>query len=118
MTEKAKTVLKSLGIETNQSGCAIGKTWTKTTGRAAAARSPIDGATLANVTWASTADVEKAIDAAAEAFKRWREVPAPRRGEFVRRIGVKLRERKADLATLVSLEAGKITQEALGEVQE
>ena len=81
-------------------------------------RSPIDGRTLAMIKSASPADVSRVVDAAAEAFIKWRDVPAPKRGEFVRRIGEKLREQKADLARIVQLEAGKITQEALGEVQE
>src|SRR6266480_2537477 len=86
--------------------------------RSAAARSPIDGGTLANVAWAQSADVDRTVNAAHEAFLKWRLVPAPKRGEFVRRIGEKLRSRKANLGALVSLEAGKITAEALGEVQE
>src|SRR5687768_5673573 len=110
--------LKSLGISEKQSGAAIGAKWLDTKGKPVPARSPIDGRTLATVSWATTDDVNRAIDAAHEAFATWRTVPAPKRGEFVRRIGVKLRERKSDLAHLVSLEAGKITQEALGEVQE
>ncbi len=81
-------------------------------------RSPIDGATLATIKSATPADVERAIAAAADAFVKWREVPAPRRGEFVRRLGEKLRQHKSDLAQIVQIEAGKITQEALGEVQE
>src|SRR5437764_853 len=76
-------------------------------------RSPIDGTTIATVRTTSADDVGGVIDAAAEAFKAWRLVPAPKRGEFVRRIGNKLRERKADLAALITLESGKITQEAL-----
>ena len=67
---------------------------------------------------ASNEEVAAAIDEAATAFNHWRLVPPPQRGEFVRRIGNKLRERKTELASLVSWEAGKITQEALGEVQE
>src|SRR5690349_10760829 len=81
-------------------------------------RSPIDGRALAAVRSAAADEVQSVIDQASEAFKRWRLVPAPRRGEFVRRIGNELRERKDDLAALVSWESGKITQEALGEVQE
>src|SRR4029450_13545089 len=73
---------------------------------------------LPEVTQATPRDVGPAIASASEAFKTWRAVPAPKRGEFVRRVGEKLRQRKSDLDTLVSLEAGKITQEALGEVQE
>lgn len=87
-------------------------------GRSLPVRSPIDGRTLATVPASDPAGVEAAIDRAAAAFDAWRLIPPPRRGEFVRRIGEKLRERKADLAALVSWEAGKITQEALGEVQE
>jgi aldehyde dehydrogenase (NAD+) len=87
-------------------------------GDAFASRSPIDGTTLATLRSASVEDVRHAIDAASAAFLKWRLVPAPRRGELVRLIGQRLRERKADLAALVTLEVGKISQEALGEVQE
>ncbi len=82
------------------------------------AQSPIDGSVLATVPAATPDDVTRTLDAASDAFRKWRLVPAPRRGELVRLIGQKLRERKADLAALVTLEVGKITQEALGEVQE
>ena len=58
------------------------------------------------------------VDAASAAFLRWRAVPAPRRGEMVRRIGLRLREHQEDLARLISWEAGKIVSEARGEVQE
>jgi aldehyde dehydrogenase (NAD+) len=81
-------------------------------------RSPIDGAELARFQGASAAQTERAIAAAHDAFLRLRELPAPRRGELVRRFGQRLRENKASLAALISLEVGKITQEALGEVQE
>ena len=83
-----------------------------------AARSPIDGAVLAHVPEASPADAAAAIVRAKAAFALWREVPAPRRGELVRLFGEELRAAKADLGRLVSIEAGKITQEGLGEVQE
>jgi aldehyde dehydrogenase (NAD+) len=81
-------------------------------------RSPIDTAELGSVFEATSDDVHAALEAAGRAFLDWRLVPAPRRGEFVRRIGNRLRERKAELACLVTLEAGKIKSEALGEVQE
>src|SRR5438874_2619652 len=113
-----ENLLKSLGISENQSGCAIGARWIETRGKFVPARSPIDGQTLANLTWADASDVNRTVEAANEAFKSWRLVPAPKRGEFVRRIGEKLRARKSDLGMLVSLAVGKITQEALGEVQE
>src|SRR5947207_8171336 len=120
MAEQVNAAVKALGIvaEHQQSGCAIGARWSETSGKSVAARSPIDGQTLATINWAQSRDVESAIAAAHDAFLKWREIPAPKRGEFVRRIGDKLRHRKRDLATLVTLEAGKITQESLGEVQE
>src|SRR6201994_4244668 len=82
------------------------------------ARSPIDGAEIGRVTYDNAASVEKKIAASVEAFKAWRNVPAPRRGELVRLLGEELRANKEQLGKLVSLEAGKILQEGLGEVQE
>ena len=67
---------------------------------------------------ASQASYEQAVESAAAAFKKWRLVPPPQRGEVVRQIGNALRERKSDLGMLVTLEAGKIKSEGLGEVQE
>ena len=80
--------------------------------------SPVNGAPLAALRWHGTADVDAAVARAADAFRTWRTVPAPVRGGLVRRLGELLREHKEDLGTLVSLEVGKITSEALGEVQE
>src|SRR4051812_48212996 len=111
--------LERLGLRAEEpSGAAAGSESIPTRGPALTVRSPIDGGTLATIRTATPADAERVIEAADEAFKSWRLVPAPKRGELVRRIGNKLRERKAELAHLVSLEAGKIIQEALGEVQE
>ncbi len=80
--------------------------------------SPIDGAELAKLKLDTSAEVEAKIAKSVEAFKAWREVPAPIRGELVRRFGEKLREHKEDLAALVTLECGKIHEEGRGEVQE
>jgi len=80
--------------------------------------SPVNGQPLASIRWQDAAEVEKAVVRAGEAFRAWRTVPAPVRGGLVRRFGELLREHKDDLATLVSLEVGKITSEARGEVQE
>lgn len=80
--------------------------------------SPVDGAVLATLRFDTEAEVEAKIARSVEAFKAWREVPAPRRGELVRRLGEKLREHKEALATLVTLECGKILEEGRGEVQE
>jgi aldehyde dehydrogenase (NAD+) len=77
--------------------------------------SPIDGKPIGRVT---VGDPDAAADRAAKAFLRWRSVPAPRRGEFVRLLGERLREAKPLLAKLITLESGKIIQESLGEVQE
>jgi aldehyde dehydrogenase (NAD+) len=84
----------------------------------AAVRSPIDGAEIGRVRWGAAEDMRAAIGRAAEAFEAWRAVPAPRRGELVRLLGEELRKAKDDLGLLVSIEAGKIRSEGLGEVQE
>jgi aldehyde dehydrogenase (NAD+) len=83
-----------------------------------ACRTPLTGDILTHLEMAAPGEVEAAITAANEAFTRWRDVPAPRRGELVRLLGEELRSAKEDLATLVTLEAGKIPAEAEGEVQE
>ncbi|SCX13332.1 aldehyde dehydrogenase family protein [Mycolicibacterium fluoranthenivorans] len=83
-----------------------------------AAGTPITGDVLFTVADTPVAEAHAAIAAAAEAFATWRTTPAPVRGQVVARLGELLVEHKADLATLVTVEAGKITSEALGEVQE
>jgi len=88
------------------------------TGGDLATFSPVSGEELGKVRTISPADATAAIDAAHEAFKEWRLVPAPRRGELVRLLGEELRSAKADLGRLVSIEVGKIASEGLGEVQE
>ena len=81
-----------------------------------AVRTPITGGVMASL--AAGIDPDRAAERAAQAFVAWRSTPAPLRGELVRRFGEQLRAHKADLARIVQLEAGKITSEALGEVQE
>ncbi|MCC7427759.1 MAG: aldehyde dehydrogenase family protein [Alphaproteobacteria bacterium] len=88
------------------------------TGGTLSVRSPIDGAQIAAVPETDRAGLDRAIAAAEAAFRAWRGVPAPRRGELVRLFGEELRAAKADLGRLVTIEAGKILQEGLGEVQE
>src|SRR6266852_5990180 len=88
------------------------------TGAAIETLDPSTGNVLAHVRSASEADCSSAIAAALEAFKRWRSVPAPKRGDVVRELGNAFRRRKDDLAHLISLENGKILSEARGEVQE
>ena len=79
---------------------------------------PIDGSKIASLTMHTRAQVDQAIQHAADAFETWRSTPAPRRGELVRLFGEELRNAKHDLGALVTLESGKILQEGLGEVQE
>jgi len=81
-------------------------------------RSPIDGSSAGALAQAAPADIDTALARSVEAFAAWRRVPAPRRGELVRLLGEELRAAKADLAMLVTLEAGKVVSEGLGEVQE
>ena len=83
-----------------------------------AARSPITGEVVAHVAEASVADVSKAVTRSVNAYEAWRTVPAPRRGELVRLLGEELRKHKTELGRVVTLEAGKIVSEGLGEVQE
>ena len=80
--------------------------------------SPIDGATLAGLQQGGAADVDLLAAGAQSAFRTWRSVPAPVRGEFVRRIGEEVRAHKSELAAIITLEAGKTVSEAEGEVQE
>jgi aldehyde dehydrogenase (NAD+) len=88
------------------------------TGDAIVVRSPIDGSVLAQLAEAGADETTAAIGRADAAFRDWRRVPAPKRGELVRLLGEELRAHKAALGRLVSLEVGKITSEGLGEVQE
>jgi aldehyde dehydrogenase (NAD+) len=110
----ALETMARLGAPDPLRGVAIGTVWLDGNGAMLTKRSPIDGESLATFTMAEEAQVDAAIDAAADAFQKWRLVPAPVRGRF----GERLRANKATLAAVVNRETGKITQEALGEVQE
>ncbi|WP_437342815.1 L-piperidine-6-carboxylate dehydrogenase [Ruegeria arenilitoris] len=96
----------------------LGLTAAELTGGSLEVRSPIDGRVLARVHETPVADMDAVFARATAAFKAWRTVPAPRRGELIRLLGEELRAAKEDLGALVSWEAGKITSEGLGEVQE
>ena len=110
--------LERLGVSASTGGVAIGSAFTKGAGPNVRVTSPIDGTLLREIGSATVDETRLAVAAAARAFDTWRAVPAPRRGEVVRLLAELLREHKADLATIVTHEVGKITQEALGEVQE
>jgi aldehyde dehydrogenase (NAD+) len=110
-------VLKALGIKEVNDGCSTGSNWFAS-GDILESYSPVDGKLIAKVKTATKADYQKIINAASSAFKQWRTIPAPKRGEIVRQFGDKLRAKKAMLGKLVSYEMGKSYQEGLGEVQE
>jgi len=112
--------LERLGIEGQNPGASTGNWWgdLAAAGPRLESLSPVDGKTIASVSPASPADYEKVVRTAASAFAQWRQVPAPKRGEIVRQIGLQLRVHKESLGTLVSYEMGKSLQEGLGEVQE
>jgi len=110
--------LHRLGIEKINSGVTTGTVWFDPKGDVTSSVSPIDGKEIAKVKNGTSEDYEKVISSAQAAFKVWRKLPAPQRGEIVRQIGLALREAKNDLGLLVTLEMGKIIQEGMGEVQE
>lgn len=111
-------LLERLGLVEINSGVTTGTNWFNVKGDLTSSISPIDGKEIAKVKNATLDDYEKVVTKAQDAFKVWRKIPAPERGEIVRQIGLALRESKRDLGKLVTLEMGKIYQEGKGEVQE
>ena len=109
--------LKELGIKDINEGTSTGNRWFSN-GALLESFSPVDGKLIAKVKTSTPADYEKAMQSATEAFKTFRMMPAPQRGEIVRQFGEKLRQKKDALGKLVSYEMGKSLQEGLGEVQE
>jgi aldehyde dehydrogenase (NAD+) len=110
--------LKNLGIEEINNGTSTGSYWVKSGLSEIISESPVDGEPIAKVDVTAPESYDHVINSALVAFKEWRMVPAPRRGEVVRQFGDALREKKEDLGKLVSYEMGKSYQEGLGEVQE
>jgi aldehyde dehydrogenase (NAD+) len=111
-------VLHRLAIGELNSGVSSGDGVPATGGVEIRSMNPATGQLLPIVRAASVADYDRVVNRAAEAFRGWRQVPPPRRGEVVRQIGLALRARKSDLGLLVTLETGKIRTEGEGEVQE
>jgi len=112
-------ILKELGIKEKNYGSSTGQNWGNTTSDGELKIvSPTDGKHIASVYQASAKDFDDIIKTADDAFKIWRKIPAPKRGDIVRQIGVRLRDYKKPLGTLVSYEMGKSIQEGWGEVQE
>ncbi|MEM9555676.1 MAG: aldehyde dehydrogenase family protein [Acidobacteriota bacterium] len=110
-------LLRELGIEDENPGAFDGS-WIAGGGEVIESIDPATGQVLARVRQADADDVERVIAASVDAFRAWREWPAPKRGEIVRQLGDELRRLKEPLGALVSLEMGKIYSEGLGEVQE
>ncbi|AFL86338.1 NAD-dependent aldehyde dehydrogenase [Belliella baltica DSM 15883] len=113
-----KSALKRLGITEENKGTCTGNNWIETKETFLGSFSPADGELIAKVQLTDKQSYELVVKQAQEAYKHWRNVPAPQRGEVVRQIGNALREVKSDLGKLVSYEMGKSYQEGLGEVQE
>ncbi|MEX0647429.1 MAG: aldehyde dehydrogenase family protein [Balneolaceae bacterium] len=114
-----KDFLSSLGIEKNNSGTSTGQNFLQDkSAKTITSHTPADGSEIASVSFTTEKEYEQVIKKAQEAFETWRDMPAPKRGEIVRQIGLELRKYKEPLGKLVSYEMGKIYQEGLGEVQE
>ncbi len=116
-TVTANVLLEKLGLKVENAGASTGVRL-DTRGPELISTNPATGEPIARVRQAAAEDYEKVAAEAETAFLTWRAVPAPQRGQIVRQLGEELRAHKDDLGRLVSLEAGKILSEGLGEVQE
>ncbi|HSJ82239.1 MAG TPA: aldehyde dehydrogenase family protein [Acidimicrobiia bacterium] len=110
-------VFAALGLADHNSGV-FGGEWLDATGEPIEVVNPTTGETLATVTMASADDYDRVVANSVETFERWRLLPAPKRGQYVRQLGDALREKIQPLGALVTLEMGKILPEGIGEVQE
>ena len=115
--ENIKNTLTTLGLKDLNHGVSTGSK-NFGNGEKINSHSPVDGLLIGSVTSATNDDYQNVIKTAQGAFKFWRKIPAPKRGEIVRQYGEKLRKYKQPLGELVSYEMGKSLQEGLGEVQE
>lgn len=114
-----KEFLQTLGIRTENAGTSTGQAFLKDeSSESITSYSPADGSVIASVYTTTREEYDFVVDKSVEAFEEWRMLPAPKRGEIVRQIGMALRKYKEPLGKLVSYEMGKIYQEGLGEVQE
>ena len=113
-----KTVLDKLKIEEKSVATSTGQNWFGHKGETISSISPVDNEVIASTHLSTLDDYETGVKTAQNAYKEWRKVPAPERGEIIRQIGEALREQKQELGKLVSYEMGKSYQEGLGEVQE
>ncbi len=113
-------ILKRLGLRDENNGIHDGSSggMKKCEGKRFISYSPIDGSAIAEVISATPSDYEYISSKARRAFDKWSSMPAPKRGEIIRQIGNRLREHEEDLASLITLETGKILPESRGEVRE
>jgi aldehyde dehydrogenase (NAD+) len=110
--------LSAFGVRGPFCSVAVGPDWRMGLGQQIVAKSPINGATLESFPGAAPDQCEEVITAATEAFRNWRMVPGRVRRELARNLSNRIRLEEGSLADLITLETGKIRQEALGEVQE
>jgi aldehyde dehydrogenase (NAD+) len=111
--------LSSLGLSDSNPGTSTGAAFLQDPGAPRfESHTPVDGSRIGAVSGTTRAEYDQVVETAQAAFREWRMVPAPQRGEIVRQIGDELRANKEALGRLVSYEMGKIHQEGLGEVQE
>ena len=110
-------VFEKLDLSETSSGVFAGE-WLDASGETVDVVNPSTGGVLASVTMASVEDYDRVVENSVETFTRWRKLPAPKRGEYIRRLGDALRENIDPLGALVTLEMGKIHLEGVGEVQE
>lgn len=113
-----ESVLKELGLQATNYGASTGTNHIAAKGKKIESYSPVDGQLIGTVNAATADEYEQVMKTAEAAFKEWRLLPAPKRGEIVRQIGERFRKYKEPLGKLVSYEMGKSLQEGLGEVQE
>ncbi len=112
------SIIYNLNLKDINDGSSTGTKWIKSSGKSRKVYSPVDGKIIASVIESDEKIYKHTILTCQKAFKSWRRMPAPKRGEIVRQIGNELRKNKNDLGALVSYEMGKSLQEGLGEVQE
>ena len=110
--------LQQLNLQQTNQGVSTGTNWIESKGTLIESYSPVDGKLIGSVVATDATSYSQVIATATKAFKEWRMMPAPKRGEIVRQVGDALRENKEALGQLVSYEMGKSLQEGLGEVQE
>jgi len=117
MLHNIQQAFAELNITPEEKGTAIGNEWL-TSKETISSVSPINGEQISSIQLTSNKQYKFVVEEAANAFKQWRIIPAPKRGEIVRQFGEVLRTKKEQLALLLCYEMGKSLQEAKGEVQE